>query len=447
MNDASDKTHAVTGECPSREVLSDLALGKLPMDAIDVIGQHVESCPACQSALESLDNLEDSVIADLKGQTNPLPPDPQLQEQIREAEQISHVVWHEQSPQPPEEPLPERLGQYQIIERIGRGGMGTVYKAMHTRLKRPVAIKVLPAGRLRDPQAIARFQREMEAVGKLDHPNLVRAHDAGEAHGQHFLVMEFLDGTDLGKFVRGSGPLPVADACEIIRQASLGLQYAHEHGTFLKKVMAHVREPFPPIRSLRSDVPEAVATALDRMVAKEPDRRFQTAAEVADAMGALASGSALKGVVAEQGGHQVTVRPPHRLLRSRNSHPLLMVLLLLVPVLVFGGWYAGTRIAKPPTDVKSSTPSSEEPFIRRSEAEAEGKKIWADMQPEIRKMNEDFAKMRRSMAADNEETMATLRKATAAAEETAARRSPPAPGNYPATAEKTSDGIPARPDN
>ena len=107
---------------------------------------------------------------------------------------------------------------------------------MHTRLKRPVAIKVLPAGRLHDPQAIARFQREMEAVGKLDHPNLVHAHDAGEAEGQHYLVMEFLDGTDLRKLVRSSGPLPVADACEVVRQAALGLQYAHEHGLIHRDV-------------------------------------------------------------------------------------------------------------------------------------------------------------------------------------------------------------------
>ena len=95
MNDANDKPWPVTGECPSREVLSDLALGKLPMGAIEAIGQHVESCPTCQAILESLDGLEDSVIADLKGHTSPLPPDPQLQEQIREAEQISRVVWHE----------------------------------------------------------------------------------------------------------------------------------------------------------------------------------------------------------------------------------------------------------------------------------------------------------------------------------------------------------------
>jgi hypothetical protein len=107
--------------------------------------------------------------------------------------------------------------------------MGVVYRAWHTRLKRAVAVKVLPAERLDNPGCVARFHREMEAVGKLDHPNLVRATDAGEDKGVHFLVMELVEGTDAGKLVRG-GALAVADACEVVRQAALGLQHAHEHG-------------------------------------------------------------------------------------------------------------------------------------------------------------------------------------------------------------------------
>ena len=108
--------------------------------------------------------------------------------------------------------------------------MGTVYKALHTRLKRLVALKLLPEHRTQNPEALARFQREMEAVGQLDHPHLVRAHDAGEAEGQHYLVMEFLDGIDLAHLVRRTGPFLVADACEAVRQAAMGLQHAHEHG-------------------------------------------------------------------------------------------------------------------------------------------------------------------------------------------------------------------------
>jgi serine/threonine protein kinase len=124
---------------------------------------------------------------------------------------------------------PERLGQYVLLELLGQGGMGSVYKARHALLDRIVALKVLSPARLADPQSVARFLREIKAVGKLNHPNLVHGTDAGQADGRHFLVMEFLQGIDLGKLVQQFGPLPVADACELVRQAALGLQHAHEH--------------------------------------------------------------------------------------------------------------------------------------------------------------------------------------------------------------------------
>src|SRR5260370_40427381 len=77
---------------------------------------------------------------------------------------------------------------------------------------------------------VASLHREMAAVGRLDHPNIVRATDADEVEGRHFLIMDFVDGPDLGELVRRRGPLPVPDACEVIRQAALALQYVHEHG-------------------------------------------------------------------------------------------------------------------------------------------------------------------------------------------------------------------------
>ncbi len=134
---------------------------------------------------------------------------------------------------PPGQPPPDpaaRLGIYPLLGPVGKGGMGMVYRAWHPLLKRPVAIKTLPIEHLDNPACVARFQREMEAIGKLDHPNLVRATDAGEDRGVHFLVMEFVEGRDASQLVRAGGPLPVADACEVVRQAALGLQHAHEHG-------------------------------------------------------------------------------------------------------------------------------------------------------------------------------------------------------------------------
>ena len=137
-----------------------------------------------------------------------------------------------------------RLGDYELLEELGRGGMGIVYKARQIYLNQTVALKILPHRYLDDPQALGRFRREMQSIGGLDHPNIVRAYNAGEAGGVQFLVMEFVDGINLQQFVGTGlpspanrpatrvprpGPLGAGAACEIIRQAALGLQHAHEH--------------------------------------------------------------------------------------------------------------------------------------------------------------------------------------------------------------------------
>jgi serine/threonine protein kinase len=130
---------------------------------------------------------------------------------------------------PPRPPLRE-LGEYDLLERLGAGGMGEVYRARHRRLGKLVAVKVIRESRLASPAALARFRREMEAVGALDHPHLVEAHDAGEQDGVVYLVLKLIDGTDLSRLVKERGPLPVAEACDLVRQAALGLQHLHERG-------------------------------------------------------------------------------------------------------------------------------------------------------------------------------------------------------------------------
>ena len=94
-----------------------------------------------------------------------------------------------------------RLGDYELLEELGRGGMGVVYKARQIYLNQTVALKILPHRYLDDPQAVSRFRREMQSIGGLNHPNIVRAYNAGEAGGVHFLVMEFVDGVNLQQFV------------------------------------------------------------------------------------------------------------------------------------------------------------------------------------------------------------------------------------------------------
>jgi serine/threonine-protein kinase len=122
------------------------------------------------------------------------------------------------------------LGPYRILEQVGHGGMGKVYKAMHTTMDRTVALKVLSPSLVKTPKARAMFRQEVQTAAKLCHPNIVTAYDANETDGRHFLAMEFIAGATLSQIVHQRGPMPIGLACEVIRQAALGLQHAHEHG-------------------------------------------------------------------------------------------------------------------------------------------------------------------------------------------------------------------------
>lgn len=122
------------------------------------------------------------------------------------------------------------LGQYRILDQLGQGGMGRVFKAEHLAMKRVVAIKVLAPKLVQSDRARELFLREVQAAAQLVHPNVVAAFDAGEADGRFFLVLEFVDGPNLDQLVREKGPLPVGLACEYIKQTAKGLQAAHELG-------------------------------------------------------------------------------------------------------------------------------------------------------------------------------------------------------------------------
>ena len=122
------------------------------------------------------------------------------------------------------------LGDYVVLDRIGAGGMGEVYQAEHRRMKRRVAVKVLPKELTKTPNAVQRFEREVEAAAKLIHPNVVTAFDAGEAAGVHFLVMEFVKGQDLAALVQEHGPLDIPTALDYTLQSARGLEYAHGEG-------------------------------------------------------------------------------------------------------------------------------------------------------------------------------------------------------------------------
>ncbi|MDA1014001.1 MAG: serine/threonine-protein kinase [Planctomycetota bacterium] len=131
---------------------------------------------------------------------------------------------------------PLALGDYTVVDRIGAGGMGVVYRAVHRRMKRTVALKVLHPIVANDPLRLKRFQREAETAARLSHPNIVTAHDAGEFDSVHYLITEFVEGEDLAQVVRRSGPLAFADAVNITIQASRGLEYAHQQGVIHRDI-------------------------------------------------------------------------------------------------------------------------------------------------------------------------------------------------------------------
>ena len=117
-----------------------------------------------------------------------------------------------------------RLGVYEIVEPIGAGGMGEVYRALDSKLRRSVAVKILPQPFASDPDRIARFEREAHALASLNHPNIAALHGMEETGEYHFLVMELVDGETL------RGPIPVDEALNIARQIVEALEAAHANG-------------------------------------------------------------------------------------------------------------------------------------------------------------------------------------------------------------------------
>jgi serine/threonine protein kinase len=280
------------------------------------------------------------------------------------------------------------LPGYEVLGEIGRGGMALVYKARHLRRQHIVAIKVSHPAMADVDDVLARFRQEQRLAVRLAHPNLVAAYDAGQVEGCSYLVLEFVEGCDVARLVQERGPLAAPEACEVVRQAALGVQHLHglgllhrdikpanmmltpsgqvkvldlglarpldgpdpdarltSPGQFLGtpdymapeqclngqavdrrtdiyalgctlyellageppftgpayvsaflKMRAHVEAPLPPIRQRRPEVPKRLASVLERMLAKDPARRFASPARVVAALQPFASGADLAGL-------------------------------------------------------------------------------------------------------------------------------------------------------
>ena len=180
--------------CFDPSTLKDYLLGKLSDEQSDAIAVHLEACLNCEATISQLDRASDTLTNGLR--LPAVAADPAIEAELQQA--LDKVQSFEPSAhRETSEVIAERspvLRDYRLLEPLGSGGMGTVYKAVHTRLDRLVAVKLLPARRLGDEQAVARFQREMRVIGQLSHPAIVQATDAGEVDGTHFLVMEYVEG-------------------------------------------------------------------------------------------------------------------------------------------------------------------------------------------------------------------------------------------------------------
>jgi serine/threonine protein kinase/formylglycine-generating enzyme required for sulfatase activity len=370
---------------PSHEELSEFGLGKLDEERAQAIARHLGGCNACCDIVDNgasdtfvklLQNRQPA--ADEPGTIDGSPPSPDTSVPDAshpgtrpDAELASGAAVSVVNVPPGLVDHP----RYRIVRLLGKGGMGAVYLAEHIVMRQPRALKVINAEFVSNPQSIERFRREIQTAARLDHPNIVRAYDAEQSGQTHFLVMEYVEGTDLASLLKRKGPLPVAHSCHFIRQAALGLEHAREKGMVhrdikphnmilarksvvkildfglakvvseaaseeggatrdgvimgtpdymapeqwenartadiradiyslgctlyalltgaapfqdtdgpLQKMVAHVRQEPRSVSEIRSDVPVELRRVVARMLAKNPDRRFQQPGDVARAL-------------------------------------------------------------------------------------------------------------------------------------------------------------------
>ena len=206
--------------CPTDRELSSYLSGAVSAAELHALGQHLESCSTCLGRLSYLEWVPDPLVGALRG-AGRTSRDSAIRGLLGESPAVS---------------VGQRIGPYEILGKIGEGGMGAVYRVRHERLGKVFALKLLPAGRPRNPDRTMRFEREIKAAGRLEHPHIVRATDAGEHEGSPYLAMELVEGSDLARIVRKRGPLRPADACEVVRQAALALEHAHGKGLIHRDV-------------------------------------------------------------------------------------------------------------------------------------------------------------------------------------------------------------------
>lgn len=214
-------------KCPSDDLVRSLLdQPDIRVDHVDAIS-HLANCSDCRSRIESWGEISKWESAIAGNSNSALRSHEKFEEvtstdgtgEVSKVETVTYLAT-----------TPRKIGNFELGKRIGRGGGGEVFEAVHSLLQRRMAIKLLRTKDVGDEQVRRRFLREMESIGRLNHPHIVQALDAGEADGVLYLAMELVEGPNVEALANKVSPFPVPEACEIIRQAALGLQHIHDNG-------------------------------------------------------------------------------------------------------------------------------------------------------------------------------------------------------------------------
>ena len=236
-------------DCPTDQALRDYILGNCSDAASEEIEGHLTQCTTCEATISQFDSADDTLVRHLplaaaatEGAAAPRPgwidvlrgrPPSSGSGQVQngQSEQAAPATGPDWTSK-----LPDGCANYELLGVLGRGGMGVVFLARHRQLNRRVALKVVRPDALSNGQARRRFQREIQILGGLNHAGIVMATDAGTVGAGAYLVMELIDGADLGRIVREGGPLTIEAACEAGRQTSEALAAAHGGGVVHRDV-------------------------------------------------------------------------------------------------------------------------------------------------------------------------------------------------------------------
>ena len=224
--------------CPSPESMRAFHSGRLPPPEMEALADHLGVCTACAAAFEAM--ADDPVVSKLRQY---LPqPTPALDPECERLAAAARLIPLEPTgaetslrdtpsyePRTLAAPPPRRFADYDLLQQLGAGGMGVVWKARHLRLNRLVALKMVRFASAADGPERQRFRREGEAVARVKHPNIVEIYDADEVDGQPYIAMELLEGGTLARRVRDR-PLTPREAAGLVRTLALAVQAAHDRG-------------------------------------------------------------------------------------------------------------------------------------------------------------------------------------------------------------------------